>query len=86
MDYSTCPGSTDMNDILNGIFEFSAGFFVYLHCVQVKKDRMVKGVNFAAVVFFTIWGLWNLYYYPSLGQWWSLLGSLGIVSVKTYWV
>lgn len=73
-------------DILNGFFELFAGVFCFLNCLQVKKDKMVKGVNFIAVAFFTVWGWWNFYYYPSLNQWFSLIGSVGIVAANTYWL
>jgi chromosome segregation ATPase len=35
---------------------------------------------------FTMWGVWNLWYYPSLEQTWSYYGAIGIVSANTVWV
>jgi hypothetical protein len=72
--------------MINGLFELLAGVFCFLNCLQVKKDKAVAGVNLIAVAFFTVWGWWNFYYYPHLGQWLSLLGSVGIVTANTYWV
>jgi len=37
-------------------------------------------------VFFTSWGMWNLFYYPHLGQWYSFAGGVFIVSVNTFWL
>jgi uncharacterized membrane protein YfcA len=73
-------------DVVNGGFEFLAGFMVLLHCRQLYKDKIVKGVNLPATIFFTSWGFWNLYYYPSLDQWFSFFGGLGIVSANSLWV
>lgn len=73
-------------DFINGAFEFIGGGMVFLHCWQVFKDKEVKGVNLWATIFFTSWGFWNLYYYPSLSQWWSFSGGLAIVSANTLWV
>lgn len=33
--------------------------------------------------FITAWGLWNLYYYPSLDQPWSFYGGVALVCVNT---
>lgn len=66
-------------DIVNGIFEFLAGFFILNHCRKLLKDKMVRGVSVISTGFFGAWGLWNLFYYPSLGQWWSFAGGLFIV-------
>jgi len=76
----------NLPDLINGIFEFSAGFFVLNHCRVVIKEKAVKGVSIISIVFFTSWGYWNLYYYPHLEQWLSFLGGLFIVVANSIWV
>ena len=66
-------------DNINGIYELFGGLFILLHCLKLYKHKKVRGVSVASVIFFTSWGVWNLYYYPSLGQWSSFFGGLGIV-------
>jgi hypothetical protein len=73
-------------DMVNGIFETLAGVMVSLHCWQLYKDKMVRGVNLFATMFFTSWGIWNLYYYPSLHQWFSFVGGLAVVTANVVWV
>lgn len=73
-------------DLINGTFEFGAGFAVLLHCRQLFKDKMVRGISWLATLFFSSWGIWNLYYYPHLGQWASFFGGLSIVSANLLWV
>lgn len=73
-------------DVINGLFEMLGGIFVLNHCRTVIKDKAVAGVSIVSTIFFTLWGVWNLYYYPSLDQWWSFLGGLMIVSSNTLWV
>ena len=73
-------------DLVNGCFGVLAGFMVFLHCIKLYKDKMVKGVSLTACIFFTSWGFWNLYYYPHLNQWFSFIGGLLTVSVNTLWV
>ena len=73
-------------DHINAAFELLAGFFVLHHCKVLYDHKEVKGVSLISVIFFTGWGFWNLYQYPSLGQWWSFYGGLGIVATNLLWV
>lgn len=63
-------------DVINALFESFGFFAVGASCIKVLKDKQVKGVSYATVGFFTSWGLWNLYYYPHLGQVASSVGAL----------
>ncbi len=73
-------------DAINAILEFVGGLFVLGHCRAVWRDRMVKGVSIPSTVFFLVWGIWNLYYYPSLGQWFSLAGGIFLTLANCLWV
>ena len=73
-------------DLINGAFEFLAGFMILNHCRVILKDKVVRGVSILSTAFFTSWGFWNLYYYPSLDQWASFYGGLMIVAANTYYV
>lgn len=75
-----------MEDLVNGLFEILAGGFVLLHCLRLYRDKQVKGVSIASTVFFTLWGCWNLHYYPSLGQTLSFYGGLFVVTANVIWV
>jgi hypothetical protein len=72
-----------MNDVINGLFEAVASLFLSMHCVRLWRDKQVKGVAIAPFVFFTAWGYWNLYYYPSVGHWCSFWGGVLVVAVNT---
>lgn len=69
-------------DLINGSFEILGGLFILNHCRVVLKDKRVAGVSVVSVAFFTAWGFWNLYYYPSLNQWWSFAGGCVVVAAK----
>jgi hypothetical protein len=73
-------------DNVNGLYELLAGLFVLNHCRAVWKDKSVKGVSIVSTMFFATWGIWNLYYYPSLGQWMSFFGGLSVVSANIFWI
>lgn len=73
-------------DLVNGLFEAIGGLFVLNHCRAVLRDKAVAGVSILSTVVFAAWGVWNIYYYPSLGQWWSFAGGLVIVAANVLWV
>ena len=73
-------------DLINAAFELLGGVFVLGHCRAIRRDKAVKGVSIPAVVFFTAWGGWNLYYYPHLGQWLSFAGGVALVAANLLYV
>lgn len=74
------------NDIVNGSFELLGGLFLLLNCVILCRDKQVRGVSVWPFVFYSLWGFWNLWYYPSLGQWFSFFGGIVVVSANAVWV
>jgi len=73
-------------DKINGAFEMFGGFFVCLNIHSVWTLKSVAGVSWVAVAFFTIWGYWNLFYYPNLGQKFSGLGAWFVAIANTVWL
>lgn len=73
-------------DLINGTFEALAGLMVLNHCRVLMKDRAVAGVSIASVIFFTLWGVWNIWYYPHLGQIWSMVGGIFVVLANIIYV
>lgn len=73
-------------DLLNGAFEFMGSVMLWRNVMQLHRDKMVKGVHWSATGFFMLWGYWNLYYYPVLGQWLSFAGGVSIVTANTVWL
>ena len=73
-------------DIINGMFECLGGFFVFLSCWKLLKQKKVRGVSFFHIAYFTFWGFWNLYYYPFLKQWTSFIGGSLVVLTNTFWL
>jgi len=75
-----------LNDTINGGFEFIAGILSWLNVWTLYKHKEVKGYNLYVWVFFTFWGFWNLYYYPSLNQWYSFFGGMSISITNITWI
>lgn len=73
-------------DAVNGMYELLAGVAVLMHCIRLYKDKQVRGASWIATAFFSSWGLWNLYYYPHLGQWLSFAGGIAIVAANCLWL
>jgi hypothetical protein len=74
------------NDMMNAFFEFGGGIAILNHCRVLYKDKTVNGVSVLSTIFFTTWGFWNVYYYPSLNQWVSFYGGLVIAFANLLWV
>ena len=53
---------------------------------KLNRDKLVRGVHVIPTSLFTLWGYWNLFYYPSLGQWVSLCAGVNVVAANTVWV
>lgn len=71
-------------DLVNGSFELLGGLFILNHCRAVERDKAVKGVSIISVAFFTMWGVWNLWYYPHLNQWLSFAGGV-VITIANFW-
>jgi len=74
------------NDIMNALFEFIGGLFLWMNVLTLYKDKVIKGVYYPTVIFFFLWGIWNLWYYPSLNQWWSFAGGLWLATANLVWI
>lgn len=73
-------------DQINGLFEFVGSCFTWANVHRVVVDKGYAGYYLPGMVFFTSWGVWNLYYYPALGQWWSFLGGACITLANLSWI
>lgn len=76
----------DAPDLFNGIFETGGGLVIWMNIYRLYKDKRIRGVSFAPFIFFTLWGFWNLYYYPHLGQIMSFIGGIFVVTANAIWV
>lgn len=73
-------------DLINGCFEATGAVMCFLNVRRLYRDKKVAGVMWQVQAFFTAWGIWNLYYYPSLGQWFSFIGGSALVTFNGAWV
>lgn len=74
------------NDLINGLFEIGSGIFQIINIVKLIKDKELKDISWIPMGFFTLWGCWNLYYYPSLNQPLSFIGGIMIFVTNFIWL
>ena len=73
-------------DSINGGFETFGSVAVMMNIAKLLKDKQVKGIHWGSTIFFTSWGLWNLWYYPHLSQWGSFLGGVMLCASNVVWL
>jgi hypothetical protein len=73
-------------DTINAVFELSGGFFLLNHCRTLWASKEAYGVSLLSTAFFLLWGCWNIFYYPHLGQMLSFYAGLFIMFANTLWV
>lgn len=74
------------NDLINGIFELGMACMLSRSVILLYKHKTVKGVSVLSIIWPTLWGFWNLYYYPSLGQRLSFYAGIAVVTINTIWI
>jgi hypothetical protein len=73
-------------DHINAAFELLGALFTWRNALQLYRDREVKGVYWPITAFFAAWGVWNLFYYPAIGQWLSFYAGIVLVLGNIVWV
>ena len=73
-------------DIINALFEVLGSVAAWTNVSRLMRDKEVRGVYWPTVLFFSVWGFWNLLYYPSLGQIWSAVAGAVLALGNTMWV
>lgn len=73
-------------DMINALFSIGGSCFLWLNVWSLYKEREVKGVHWGSVAFFTILGFWNLFFYSTLSQWYSLFAGISSVMANIVWL
>ncbi len=69
-------------DAINGAFELGGAFALLLSVRRLHQQKMVRGVSTLAIFFFASWGVWNCWFYPSLGQTFSFYAAMTLTAVN----
>lgn len=74
-------------DAINGVFEAGGAILVWNNFRRLRRDKLVRGVDWRVTAFFSAWGFWNaVAYYPSLHQWFSFAGGIALVAGNCAWL
>ena len=73
-------------DVINGMFQLIGAGFTWANAWHLYQAKQIKGVYWPTLLFFTAFGLWNLFYYPMLGQWFSFVAGVFLVAGNAAWV
>lgn len=73
-------------DAINGFFEAGLAIMLWLNLRRLIKDKRVAGFDWRVTGFTTLWGVWNLYYYPALEQMISFYADIGVVTANALWL
>lgn len=70
----------------NAFFEGVGSILTWLNVRALHRDKKVMGVQWQVTVFWTCWGVFNLFFYPALDLWLSFWGGVSIVTANAVWV
>jgi hypothetical protein len=69
----------NLPDIINAMFEMGGVFAISASILKLLRDREIRGYSWYTLAFFTSWGVWNVFYYPHLGQMWSFYAGIAVL-------
>lgn len=72
-------------DLVNALFELCGAIVVWISVWKLYQEKEIKGVYWPAWAFFAAWGIWNLFYYPSLDQVLSFYAGIVLVLGNVTW-
>lgn len=73
-------------DKVNSLFVFVGALLIWRNLYRLYIDQEIKGVSLIVSAFFSIWSVWNLYYYHSLNQPISLMANILLSLGNTSWL
>lgn len=72
-------------DTINAMFELGGALFIWLNVRALYLAKVVRGVYPPVMAFYAAWGVWNVFYYPAIGQHLSFWAGLGVVAGNLVW-
>jgi hypothetical protein len=73
-------------DLINGCLEAAMGYAGWQNLKAIRRDKSVKGVHWYTTAVAGLWGFYNLFYYPHLGQYFSFFAGIGICAINSTWL
>lgn len=73
-------------DRINGAFEAYGAWGAWANFARLRRDKEVKGIVWQFVLGYQLWGVWNIWYYYGLEQWFSWDAGIVLCAGNTAWV
>jgi drug/metabolite transporter superfamily protein YnfA len=73
-------------DYINCLIEVIGALLICKNVQVLYRDKIFKGVFLPTIVFFTMWGVWNLFYFPSINQHYSFYGGIFLCLSNLTWI
>ncbi len=73
-------------DIVTGLFQLFAGMLLFRNSWLLFKHKKIRGVSVLPTIFFLMWGVWNLFYYPYLKQMVSFYAGITVLAANALWI
>ena len=74
------------HDITICLFSIFASVLTYQNVRQAVLHGDIKGMHWFSTAFFGIWGVYQIYFYYTLGYIFSMIGGSLIVIIDAYWL
>ena len=73
-------------DYVNAFFEGVGALTILDNCRVALKDKKIYGISWKPIAFYTLWGFWNIYFYPSVNAMWSFYAGIAVVTSNIIWL
>jgi hypothetical protein len=73
-------------DLINAALVSLGGLFLIFTIWDIYRVKSVVGTHWATVLFFFLWACWNVVWYWSLGQPFTLMACSAFVVLNGWWL
>jgi hypothetical protein len=73
-------------DLINAGFELLAALFILNNVRVLWNSRQAYGISLLSTMFFSIWGAYNIWFYPHLGQHLSFYAGILVMLANCFWI
>ena len=77
---------TTWQDVTNSTFLLLGAALNWANVLRILQDKKVLGVSPWPVTLFTLWGVWDCYFFPHLDQRLSMVASALVVIPNSVWL
>jgi len=78
--------NVQLMDMANAFFEAGGSVFVLNHARVLYQHKLVRGVSMLSIAFFSLWGVFNMFYYSHLGQNFSWYAGICVLIANTFYL